>query len=96
MRERRHASTIENRTPWRVEEEPVPSQLTFPDTPIDDPTRALIVAPSAAAGSSEDLERTRGIEIVDEIGTSAETRSVADTTEFDSVLADFPVGSWFG
>jgi hypothetical protein len=72
------------------------SALTFPDAPVDDPTRAVIAERRAGAGSHEDLEPGRGSEIVDNIGTSAEAVPVADATGFDSVLADLPVGSWFG
>ena len=72
------------------------SALTFPDAPVDDPTRAVIVARRAGASIDEDLEPGRGIEIVDNIGTSAEALPVGDATGFDSVPADLPVGSWFG
>ena len=72
------------------------SVSTFPDAPVDDPIRAVIGKPRAGVRIDEDLERERGKEIVDEIGTSAEAIPVAGATEFDSPLVDLPVGSWFG
>jgi hypothetical protein len=72
------------------------SVSTFPDAPVDDPIRAVIGEPSAGAGMNEDPERGRGMEIVGEIRPSAETVPTVGVTEPDSVLADLPVGSWFG
>jgi hypothetical protein len=74
----------------------MPTQLSFPDAPVDDRTRAVIVERLAWLGIDEDVDRESHREIVDEIGTSAEAAPVGDATEFDSVQADLPVGSWFG
>jgi hypothetical protein len=78
------------------------SQLTFPDAPADDPIGARTDGPRTGSGIDEVLElergveRERGMEIVDEIGTFAEAVPSAGATGSDILPVDLPVGSWFG